>query len=100
MVLWEHVNELSMEIPLEESLNYATALLSQLERISDSLPKSVRNVIDGQSLAMTRHVSESKQKGINYSDLSSMYDYSPTLLNEELEVLMDNEMYECMNLTP
>ncbi|CAH8874115.1 unnamed protein product [Trichobilharzia szidati] len=90
----KHVNELSMKIPLEASLNYATALLSQLEQISDSLPKSVRNIIHGQSLAMSRHVSESKQKGINCPDPSSIYDYSPTLLNEELEVLMDNEMYD------
>ncbi|CAH8874119.1 unnamed protein product [Trichobilharzia szidati] len=90
----KHVNELSMKIPLEASLNYATALLSQLEQISDSLPKSVRNIIHGQSLAMSRHVSESKQKGINCPDPPCIYDYSPTLLNEELEVLMDNEMYD------
>ncbi|CAH8655874.1 unnamed protein product [Heterobilharzia americana] len=90
----KHVNELSMKIPLEESLNRATALLSQLEQVSDSLPQSVQDIIHGQSLAMSRHLIDSKQKGISCTDQSSIYDYSPTLLNEELEVLMDNDVYD------
>lgn len=91
----KHVNELSMKIPLEESLIRATALLAQLEQVADSLPHSVQDTIHGQSLAMSRHVIDHKQKETSCTDYSSsLYDYSPTLLNEELEVLMGNEIFD------
>nr|AAW24723.1 SJCHGC04806 protein [Schistosoma japonicum] len=91
----KHVNELSMKIPLEESLIRATALLAQLEQVADSLPHSVQDTIHGQSLAMSRHVIDHKQKETSCIDYSSsLYDYSPTLLNEELEVLMGNEIFD------
>ncbi|CAH8567694.1 unnamed protein product [Schistosoma turkestanicum] len=91
----KHVNELSMKIPLEDSIIRATALLSQLEQVSDSLPNSVQDIIHGQSLATSRHVNDYQQKNTSCTEHSaSIYDYSPTLLNEELEVLMDNEMFD------
>ncbi|CAH8640700.1 unnamed protein product [Schistosoma mattheei] len=91
----KHVNELSMKIPLEDSIIRATALLGQLEQVSDSLPHSVQDIIHGQSLATSRHVNVYKEENTSCTEhSSSIYDYSPTLLNEQLEVLMDNEMFD------
>ncbi|KAF8560872.1 hypothetical protein P879_05136 [Paragonimus westermani] len=86
----KHVNDLSFNIPLEPALNCATGYFQQLDQVSNSLPKSVRAILEGPSLSTSIHAA--CQRGTSASgETSPRIDYTWGLLNDELEDLMANE---------
>ncbi|CAL8100093.1 unnamed protein product [Calicophoron daubneyi] len=89
----KHVNDLSYRIPLEPALNTATAYLRQVDEVLNSLPESVRLIVEGPSLATSKHCTKKKSDDRS-GDNSSNIEYTWGLLNEELEDLMATDAPE------